>query len=78
MNLGFHPGSVWLLLLLLLVPLAWLPRWRRRRAELMHSSVKSLEVAGSSWVSRNLLLNQSSTTYQTNLPKINEHLHALV
>lgn len=52
MNLGFHPGSVWLLLLLLLVPLAWLPRWRRRRAELMHSSVKSLEVAGSSWVSR--------------------------
>jgi Ca-activated chloride channel family protein len=52
MNLGFHPGSAWWLLLLLLVPLAWLPRWRRRRAELMHSSVSSLELAGTSWVAR--------------------------
>ena len=52
MNLGFHPGSAWWLLLLLLVPLAWLPRLRRRRAELMHSSVASLNAAGSSWVSR--------------------------
>ena len=52
MNLGFHPGSEWWLLLLLLVPLAWLPRWRRRRAQLMHSSVESLNAAGSSWISK--------------------------
>ena len=52
MNLGFHPGSEWLLLLLILVPLAWVPRWRRRRAELTFSSVKVLEPAGKSWVSR--------------------------
>lgn len=52
MNIEFHPGSAWWLLLLLLVPLAWLPRWHRRRSALAHSSTAALEAAGSSWVAR--------------------------
>ncbi len=50
---GFHESSVWLLLLLLAVPLAW---WRvvraRSRAAIGYSSVASLQTAGSTLLGR--------------------------
>ena len=49
---GFHPDSVWLLFLLLLMPVVWLPRLRRRRAVLKFSSVDHAREAGTSWVAR--------------------------
>ncbi|MEN9641107.1 MAG: hypothetical protein RL254_1436 [Planctomycetota bacterium] len=50
---GFHEGSVWWLLLLLAVPLAWIavarPRWR---ATIGFPSVAPLRAAGATFVSR--------------------------
>lgn len=50
---GFHESSIWLLLLLALVPLAW---WRviraRSRASIGYSSVASLHAAGTSFMAR--------------------------
>jgi Ca-activated chloride channel family protein len=50
---GFHETSVWWLLLLLAVPLAWVPAWRpRSRAAVGYPSVPAVRAAGSSWVAR--------------------------
>lgn len=50
-TLGFHPGSMWWLLLLPVAILAWLPWWRRR-STIRYSDVSLLDGAGRSWVER--------------------------
>ena len=50
---GFHESSAWWLLLLLAVPLAWIPALRpRSRASIAYPSAASLRAAGTSFVAR--------------------------
>ena len=50
-TLGFHPGSIWWLLLLPAAILAWVPWWRRRPT-LRYSDTSLLDGVGRSWVER--------------------------
>lgn len=49
----FHPDAIWLLLLLILIPIAlWALAWRRNRTAITFSSVEGARLAGSSIRSR--------------------------
>lgn len=48
---GFHPGSIWWLLLFPVAMLAWVPFWRRR-STITYSDTSLLDGVGRSWVER--------------------------